>query len=122
MKLHHIALIGSDRNRTVRFYEALGFTATDEIVRQDKGDIMLFLRDGDVTLEIFIKKNCPARPSYPEAYGLRHLALYTENVRETAEHLKQLGYCPEPIRTDTVTGRAMTFVPDPDGLPVELHE
>ena len=28
----------------------------------------------------------------------------------------------EPLRTDDFDGKAMFFVKDPDGLPVEIHE
>ena len=36
--------------------------------------------------------------------------------------LEALGVACEPIRTDTFTGKKMTFFHDPDGLPLELHE
>lgn len=36
--------------------------------------------------------------------------------------LLQAGYQPEPMRVDTITGKAMFFVKDPDGLPIEIHE
>lgn len=122
MKLHHIALIASERDRTVAFYEALGFSIVSEHVRPDRGDTILMMERDGIVLEIFVKENCPARPSYPEAYGLRHLALQVEDVEAFAAKLAALGYRPEPIRRDSFTGEKMTFVPDPDGLPIELHE
>ena len=120
--LHHIALICSERDRTVAFYEALGFHVTEEHVRPEKDDILILMSDGGMILELFIKQGCPARPSYPEAYGLRHLALKVHSAAQTAEKMQALGYNTEPLRKDTFTGETMTFVFDPDGLPVELHE
>lgn len=122
MSLHHIALIASDEDRTRRFYETLGFSGKERHERPEKHDTMLFMTDGDLTLEIFIKAGCPARPSYPEAYGLRHLALKIPDIDAAVRKLKDAGYAPEPVRRDTFSGERMTFVPDPDGLPVELHE
>ena len=122
MKQHHIALIASERDRTVAFYGVLGFHVTVEHIRPEKKDAMILMTDGDTVLEIFVKPDAPKRPSFPEARGLRHIAFRTENLDETVTQLVRNGYAPEPIRRDTFTGERMTFVPDPDGLPVELHE
>lgn len=122
MKQHHVALIASERDRTVAFYGVLGFHVTAEHVRQDKNDVLIMMTDGETVLEIFVKSDAPERPSFPEARGLRHIAFRTENLDETVAKLIENGYAPEPIRRDTFTGERMTFVPDPDGLPVELHE
>lgn len=122
MKLHHIALIASDREKTSAFYGALGFYVTADHVRPEKNDEMLLMTDGTVVLEVFVKRDAPKRPNYPEAYGLRHLALCPEDLDETVAKLREFGYVPEPIRKDSVTGKRLTFVADPDGLPIELHE
>ena len=44
-------------------------------------------------LELFIIKNCPKRPSYPEAYGLRHLAFAVDSVDNAVKEV-----------TDSATG------------------
>ena len=122
--IHHIAIIVSDYAVSKDFYvNKLGFSVIRENYRPEKKDWKLDLRVGDDTeLEIFAPENPPKRPSYPEACGLRHLAFYTENIEKAAEELKALGIPCEEIRTDTFTGRKMTFFFDPDGLPLELHE
>lgn len=122
MKQHHVAIIASDRERTLAFYEVLGFAVSEEHVRPERDDRMIFMTDGDTTLEIFIKKDAPKRPSFPEAYGLRHIAFRPKNLDALIEKLALAGYQPEPIRRDAFTGERMTFVADPDGLPIELHE
>ncbi len=73
-------------------------------------------------MELFIIKDCPKRPSYPEAYGLRHLAFAVESVEKTVNELNSLGIETEPVRIDEFTGKKMTFFHDPDGLPLEIHE
>ena len=94
-----------------------------ENYRPDKKDWKLDLRVNDTTeLELFAPENPPKRPSYPEACGLRHLAFRVENIEQAIEELKKLGIACEPLRTDTFTGKKMTFFFDPDNLPLELHE
>lgn len=122
-KIHHIAIIASDYGRSREFYvDKLGFRVIRENYRTERGDYKLDLKLGDCELELFGIPGSPARPSYPEACGLRHLAFAVESVEETVKELAVLGIEAEPIRVDTFTGKRMTFFKDPDGLPLELHE
>ena len=121
--VHHIAIIVSDYEVSREFYvNKLGFGVIRENYRPERGDWKLDLRCGDLELEIFGKEDAPARPSYPEACGLRHLAFRTENIEKSVADLKAVGIATEPIRMDEYTGKKMTFFHDPDGLPLELHE
>lgn len=122
MKQHHIALIASERERTVPFYKTLGFSVVEEHVRPERNDRILMMSDGETVLEVFIKADAPTRPSNPEAYGLRHLAFCPNHFDALIDRLTSAGYDTEPIRFDSFTGERMTFVKDPDGLPIELHE
>lgn len=122
-KVHHIAIIGSDYEKSKKFYvDTLGFEVIRENYRQDKQDYKIDLKLGTMELELFIVKDCPKRPSYPEAYGLRHLAFAVDSVEETVRELNALGIETEPVRMDTITNKKMTFFFDPDGLPLEIHE
>ena len=122
-KVHHIAVIGSDYEKSRHFYvDLLGFQVIRENYRAQRNDWKIDLQLDDLELELFIMKGCPRRPSYPEAYGLRHLAFHVESVEETVQVLTARGIACEPIRTDEYTGKKMTFFFDPDGLPLEIHE
>lgn len=122
-KVHHVAIIGSDYEASRHFYvDLLGFQVIRENYREHRDDYKIDLQLEDMELELFIIKNCPKRPSYPEAYGLRHLAFQVESVEETVKELNELGIETEPIRVDEFTGKRMTFFADPDGLPLEIHE
>jgi len=79
----------------------------------------LALPDG-TQLELFTFPNARARPSYPEAQGLRHLAFEVSDVGAAVRTLEARGVSVEPVRTDEFTGRAFTFFADPDGLPLEF--
>lgn len=121
--VHHIAIIGSDYEKSKHFYvEQLGFSVIRENYRAERDDYKIDLQLNGTELELFIIKNCPKRPSYPEAYGLRHLAFAVESVEQTVRELEEKGIATEPIRVDEYTGKKMTFFYDPDGLPLEIHE
>lgn len=122
-KMHHIAIIGSDYEKSKHFYvDLLGFEVIRENYREEKKDYKIDLKFGDSEIELFIIEGCPARPDYPEAYGLRHLAFYVDSVEDTVKELNRLGIETEPVRVDTYTNKKMTFFHDPDGLPLEIHE
>lgn len=121
--LHHIALICSDRERALDFYcGALGFEVMSEHVRPERDDCVIHLSGFGIVIELFVKADCPERLSYPEAYGLRHLALYADDIDAMHAGLISKGYSPEQVREDSFTGERMFFVSDPDGLPIEIHE
>ena len=121
--IHHVAILASDYKKTKEFYvEKLGFEVIRENYREDREDYKIDLRLGDSELEVFVVKNAPARPNYPEALGLRHLAFTVEDIEDTVKRLNEKGIETEPIRWDTYTNKRMTFFKDPDGLPLEIHE
>lgn len=122
-KVHHIAIIGSNYEQSRHFYvDLLGFSVIRENYRPERDDYKIDLQLDGMELELFIIKNCPKRPSYPEAYGLRHLAFAVDSVDDTVRELNKKGILTEPIRVDAYTGKKMTFFSDPDNLPLEIHE
>lgn len=122
-KIHHIAIIGSDYNKSKHFYvDLLGFRIIRESKRENKSDCKIDLQCGDSEIELFIKPNAPNRVSYPEALGLRHLAFKVDSVEDIVKELNSKGIETEPIRIDEFTNKKMTFFSDPDGLPLEIHE
>ena len=120
---HHVAIIGSDLQQSRHFYvDVLGFSCVREVHRAERNDWMLVLRLGDMELELFIMPSSPARLSYPEATGLRHLAFHVEDIEQVVSTLQASGVVAQPLRIDPYTGERMTFFMDPDGLPLELRE
>ena len=122
-KVHHIAIIGSDYEKSKHFYvDLLGFSIIRENYRPERDDYKIDLQLDEIELELFIIKNCPKRPSYPEAYGLRHLAFAVDSVDDTVRELNKMGIITEPNRIDTYKGKKMTFYHDPANLRLEIHE
>lgn len=113
MELDHIALIVSKEDN-LAFYRKLGFVEKNRIER--KQDVVVFLENDGIVLEVFVDPNHPARVSNPEAMGLRHIAFVVEDLEEVMRAVE----C-EEIRTDWF-GRRFSFTKDPDGQPIELKE
>ena len=123
-KVHHIAIICSDYERSLEFYKkVLGFTVLAENYREESKSYKTDLALGnEYVIELFSFPSPPERPTNPEAAGLRHLAFEVDDILAEAKELERLGIEHEPIRIDKTTNRRFMFFPDPDGLPLELYE
>ncbi len=124
LRMHHVAIICSDYERSRRFYtEILGLEIVSEVHRRERNSYKLDLRIPDGTqIELFSFPDPPRRLSYPEACGLRHLAFEVDDIDEAVAHLQRQGVAVEAVRVDEHTGKRFTFFADPDGLPLELYE
>lgn len=122
--VHHIAIICADYERSKAFYtNVLGLQIVREVYREERRSWKLDLAlNGHYIIELFSFPDSPARPSRPEAQGLRHLAFTVQDIEQTVAALQQQGVTTEPIRVDPYTGKRFTFFTDPDGLPLELYE
>jgi glyoxylase I family protein len=123
-RIHHIAIICSDYNKSKTFYtDVLGFTVINEVYRAERKSYKLDLAlNGEYVIELFSFPNPPQRLSEPEAMGLRHLAFEVDDIEQAAQLLKLKNVIAEPIRIDEYTAKRFTFLSDPDGLPIELYE
>jgi glyoxylase I family protein len=124
LAIHHVAIICADYQRSKHFYtELLGLKILAENYRAERQSYKLDLQLPDGSqLELFSFIGAPARPSKPEAQGLRHLSFAVSDVVKTCDWLQQSGIEVEPIRIDPYTGAAFTFFADPDGLPLEIYQ
>lgn len=122
--IHHIAIICSDYEKSKQFYtEILGLQIVREVYREERKSYKLDLAlNGNYCIELFSFPNPPARPSTPEAQGLRHLAFAVENLDQTVAFLESKNIYVEPIRIDEFTQKRFTFIADPDRLPIEFYE
>ncbi|MEU6562765.1 SMU1112c/YaeR family gloxylase I-like metalloprotein [Nocardia nova] len=123
-RVHHVAVIASDYQRSKAFYtEVLGLRVIAENYRAERHSWKLDLALADGTrIELFSFPDPPARPSRPEACGLRHLAFAVDDVEAALAELRGRGVAVEQVRVDEYTGQRFAFFADPDGLPLELYE
>lgn len=123
-KVHHIAIICSNYQKSKRFYtEILGLEVLQEVYREERNSFKLDLAlNGTYIVELFSFPNPPQRSSRPEACGLRHLAFEVDDIEETRDFLIQNNIFSETIRIDEYTGKQFFFIADPDDLPIEFYE
>lgn len=124
MRIHHVAIICSDYEKSKSFYvDVLGFSIIEETYRKERNSYKLDLKVGETDqIELFSFPNPPERVSSPEACGLRHLAFEVSNIHESVAQLQAKGIQVEEIRIDEITGKKFTFFKDPDNLPLEFYE
>ncbi len=123
-RIHHAAIICSDYATSKHFYvDVLGLRVIAENHREARRSFKLDLAlpDGG-QIELFSFPDAPARPSYPEARGLRHLAFAVDDIEQSRAWLEARGVQCEAIRVDEYTRQRFVFFADPDGLPLELYE
>ncbi|MDP9135221.1 MAG: VOC family protein [Actinomycetota bacterium] len=120
--LHTCYRIG-DIDRSVEFYEALGF---EERRRMPIGDeainVFMGLPGEDPRLELTYNHGVD---SYELGTGYNHIAIAVDDLEETLAGLAQSGIEPEkpPYRPGgRTTGSLICFVRDPDGYRIELIE
>lgn len=122
--IHHVAIICSNYEKSKYFYNVvLGLEIIAENYRQSRDSYKLDLQlPSGGQLELFSFPQVVARPSFPEALGLRHLAFAVDSIAVAVKHLQAHGVVVEPVRVDEYTGKKFTFCKDPDDLPLELYE
>lgn len=123
-KVHHIAIICSDYQRSLYFYtHVLGLKVIAENYREQRKSYKTDLALGDeYIIELFSFPSPPQRVTNPEAAGLRHLAFEVNDISEVVAELDVLNIAHEEVRTDEFTSKHFLFFRDPDGLPIEVYE
>jgi len=123
-RLHHIAIICSDYEKSKQFYtEILGFKIDNEIYRAERNSYKLDLSlNGQYLIELFSFPDPPQRQTRPEATGLRHISFGVKELEKAVEFLQSRNIITEQIRIDELKNRKFTFFNDPDNLPIEIYE
>ena len=119
MELIHTCYRITDVDRSVAFYEALGFEERRRMpIREEAINVFMGLPgDGD-RLELTYNFGVDA---YDIGTGYGHIAVSVDDLEQTLARLKEQGIDPErePYRVRE-GGSLLCFVRDPDGYRVEL--
>jgi lactoylglutathione lyase len=123
MELVHTCYRIGDIDRSVSFYEALGFEEVGRIPIRDEA-INVFMNipgDGDMPKLELTYNHCV--DSYELGTGYNHIAVRVEDFEGLLSRLAEQGIEPEkpPYRVHE-GGSRICFVRDPDGYRIELIE
>jgi lactoylglutathione lyase len=124
MALIHTCYRITDIERSVAFYEALGFEEVRRMPIRDEA-INVFMNqpgDGD-SPRLELTFNVGRTEPYDVGTGYGHIAITAEDLDGTLASLKGQGIEPErPPYTVREGGSRLCFVRDPDGYRVEIIE
>jgi lactoylglutathione lyase len=123
MALIHTCYRITDVDRSVAFYEALGFEEVGRVpIRDEAVNIFMNQRgDGDMP-KLELTHNFGV-DSYEIGTGYGHIAITTDDIDATLARLAEQGISPEkPPYRIREGGNRLAFVKDPDGYRVEILE
>ncbi|MDQ6914991.1 MAG: VOC family protein [Actinomycetota bacterium] len=121
MELIHTCYRIGDVDRSVSFYEALGFEELGRLpIRDEAINVFMGLPGDGPRLELTHNFGVE---SYELGTGYNHIAMAVEDLDGTLGRLAEKGIEPEkPPYTVREGGSRLCFVRDPDGYRIELIE
>lgn len=124
MSLIHTCYRILDIDRSVAFYEALGFEERRRLpIRDEAINVFMSLPDDGPEPRLELTYNIGRTEPYEIGTGYGHIAVSTPDIDATLARLKEQGIEPErPPYTVREGGARLTFVRDPDGYRIELLE
>ena len=114
MKIHHIQIIVKNLDKSIEFYQKLGFVEGKHFVKN--GIEYVFMELDGFKLEL--------KESSEEFIqgGIVHIAFEVKNVDEHSRILDEKGIKVTIPPTDGASGGRFCFVKDPDGIDLEFYE
>ena len=121
MELIHTCYRIADIDRSVEFYEALGFEELSRMpIRDEAINVFMGLPGDGPRLELTFNFGVD---SYEIGTGYGHIAVTVGDLDSTLDRLGEQGIEPErPPYTVREGGSRLCFVRDPDGYRIELIE
>ena len=123
MSLLHTCYRITDIDRSVAFYQALGFEERRRVpIREEAINVFMSMPDDGTEPRLELTYNFGV-DSYEIGSGYGHIAIAAPDLDATLERLKAQGIEPErPPYTIREGGNRLCFVRDPDGYRIELIE
>jgi lactoylglutathione lyase len=111
-------------DRSVAFYEALGFQEIGRLpIRDEAINVFMGLPDDGPEPRLELTYNIGRTEPYEVGSGYGHIAITTSELDEALAKLKEQGIEPErPPYTVREGGNRLCFVRDPDGYRIEIIE
>jgi lactoylglutathione lyase len=124
MSLIHTCYRITDIDRSVAFYDALGFEEKGRLpIRDEAINVFMGLPDDGPEPRLELTYNIGRQEPYEIGTGYGHIAISTADLDGTLSRLRTQGIEPErPPYTVREGGSRLCFVRDPDGYRIELIE
>jgi lactoylglutathione lyase len=124
MSLIHTCYRILDIDRSVAFYEALGFKEIRRApIRDEAINVFMGLPDDGPEPRLELTYNFGREEPYEIGTGYGHIAITTQDLDTALENLAGQGIEPErPPYTVRDGGPRLCFVRDPDGYRIEILE
>jgi lactoylglutathione lyase len=124
MSLIHTCYRITDIDRSVSFYNALGFDEIGRIpIRDEAINVFMGLPDDGAEPRLELTYNIGHDEPYEIGTGYGHIAITTPDMDSALSRLKEQGIEPErPPYTIREGGPRLCFVRDPDEYRIELIE
>jgi len=124
MSLIHTCYRITDIDRSVAFYEALGFREVRRApIRDEAINVFMNLPEDGEEPRLELTYNIGRTEPYDIGTGYGHIAITTENLDGTLAELSKQGIEPErPPYTVSEGGSRICFVRDPDDYRIEIIE
>ena len=121
INLDHLLLVVKDIEKSVSFYQQLGFEHVETIQRPN--DRIGVITKDNLTFELMQLPNgeeTHRAPRKDSDLGFRHIGFRVDDLQETYENLKdKIMFDGPPVQSAGRGSRQLLFFKDPDG--VELH-
>jgi lactoylglutathione lyase len=111
-------------DRSVQFYEALGFREVGRLpIRDEAVNVFMGLPEDGAEPRLELTYNIGRDEPYEIGTGYGHIAITTDDLDATLSSLASVGIEPErPPYSVRDGGSRLCFVRDPDGYRVEIIE
>ena len=124
MSLIHTCYRITDIDRSVAFYNALGFNEIGRVpIRDEAINVFMGLPDDGPEPRLELTYNIGHDAPYDLGTGYGHIAITTPDLDHALGQLAEQGIAPErPPYSVREGGSRLCFVRDPDGYRIELIE
>lgn len=126
--IDHYAISISNAERSIDFYEKLGFSVVKDWEADDKSLRIVHMMNGGFILEMFCYAEGGALPDFVQdlnsdlkVKGSKHFGLCVDDLETAGDYLMSAGILSEkPTISQGRLGRPYFFLKDPDGIFVEI--